>query len=94
MLTSRDFLSGPVAKTPSPQCKGPRFDPWPLQYSCQKKKKMSWTELDGLQSMGSQSWTLLSTHMHRELDPHATTKSSHVTTKDPATKITDLVCCH
>ena len=25
----RDFLGGPVAKTPCSQCRGPRFDPWP-----------------------------------------------------------------
>ena len=24
----RDFPSGPVTKTPSSQCRGPRFDPW------------------------------------------------------------------
>ena len=24
----RDFLGGPVAKTPPSQCRGPGFDPW------------------------------------------------------------------
>ena len=27
-LNERDFPGGPVAKTPSSQCKGPGFDPW------------------------------------------------------------------
>ena len=27
-LLLRDFLGGPVAKTPCSQCRGPRFDPW------------------------------------------------------------------
>ena len=25
---ARDFPGGPVVKTPSSQCRGPRFDPW------------------------------------------------------------------
>ena len=27
-FTTRDFPDGPVAKTLSSQCRGPRFDPW------------------------------------------------------------------
>ena len=28
VMSVRDFLGGPVAKTPCSQCRGPRFDPW------------------------------------------------------------------
>ena len=27
-MKMRDFAGGPVAKTPSSQCRGPGFDPW------------------------------------------------------------------
>ena len=32
-----DFLGGPVAKTPGPQCRGPGFRPWPGNYTLQLK---------------------------------------------------------
>ena len=39
-MTSWDFSGGPVAKTPSSQCRGPRLDPWSGNYIPQDTTKI------------------------------------------------------